>query len=147
MQVIIFPNENGVSIIYPAPDFNIEAVAAKDVPEGKPWRIVDDSELPPREARDRWQWAETGPLTVGPEVVAVPEKVSRFQARAALLQAGLLAQAEAAVAQAGPLALLAWQDAQEFHRNSPTINGLAPALGLTAEQIDALFIVAAQQVA
>ena len=77
-------------------------------------------------------------------VVTVPDRVSRFQARAALMQAGLLDQAGAAVAQAGPLAQLAWNDAVEFRRNSPTINALAPALGLTAEQIDALFIAAAQ---
>lgn len=92
----------------------------------------------------QWVWAD-GYWQEGPAPApVVPEAVSRFQARAALLQAGLLEQAEIAVAEAGPLAVLAWQDAQEFRRNSPTINALAPALGLTSEQIDALFIAAAQ---
>jgi hypothetical protein len=70
MQVIIFPNDNGgVAVIVPAPEFadQIEAVAAKDVPAGKPWRIVDDSELPSRDSRDRWLWTENGPLGVAPE--------------------------------------------------------------------------------
>ena len=70
MQVILFPNDNGgVSVIIPAPEFadQIEAVAQKDVPAGKSWRIVDDSTLPSRDSRDRWLWTEAGPLDVAPE--------------------------------------------------------------------------------
>ena len=70
MQVIIFPNDNGgVAVIIPAPEFadQIEAVAHKDVPSGKPFRIVDNSELPSRDVRDRWLWTESGPLDVAPE--------------------------------------------------------------------------------
>jgi hypothetical protein len=64
---------------------------------------------------------------------------SRFQARAALALAGLLDQAEAIVAQGDVIARLAWADAQEFRRTSPTILAMAGALGLAEEQIDALF--------
>lgn len=67
MQVIIFPNEDGgVSVIYPAPEFadQINAVAAKDVPAGKPWRIISEDDLPSREHRNLWQWTESGPLSV-----------------------------------------------------------------------------------
>jgi hypothetical protein len=67
---IIYEGDNsGVAVIIPAPEFadQIEAVAAKDVPAGKPWRIVDDSELPSRDSRDRWLWTESGPLGVAPE--------------------------------------------------------------------------------
>jgi hypothetical protein len=70
MQVIIFPqDDNKVSVVIPAPEFadRIEAVAAKDVPAGKPWRIIDDSELPSRGSRDRWLWTESGPLDAAPE--------------------------------------------------------------------------------
>jgi hypothetical protein len=70
MQVIIYPQDNGgVSVIVPAPEFadQIEAVAAKDVPSGKPFRIVGDSELPSRDSRDRWLWTENGPLDIAPE--------------------------------------------------------------------------------
>jgi hypothetical protein len=67
MQVIIFPqDDNKVSVAIPAPEFanQIEAVAAKDVPAGKPFRIIDDSELPSRDSRDRWLWTDVGPLEV-----------------------------------------------------------------------------------
>ena len=70
MQVILFPNDNGgVAVIIPAPEFanQIEAVAQKDVPAGKPWRIVDDSTLPLRDSRDRWIWTADGALDVAPE--------------------------------------------------------------------------------
>ena len=151
MQVIIFPQDGGgVSIIYPAPDFEnqIEAVAAKDVPQGVSHRIVDVSELPPPETRSLWRWTESGPLAVAlPEPDPVPEVVSRFQARAALHIAGLLVQAEAAVAAADPLAQMAWADAQEFRRNSPTIAALSASIGLTSEQVDDLFRSAALIVA
>jgi hypothetical protein len=70
MQVIIFQQgDNKVSVVVPAPEFadQIEAVAAKDVPAGKPWRIVDANDLPSRDSRDRWLWTESGPLDVAPE--------------------------------------------------------------------------------
>lgn len=74
----------------------------------------------------------------------LPQVVSRFQARAALHMTGKLAAAEAAVAGSGnALAQLAWADAQEFHRTSPTIAALAPALQLTAADVDDLFRLAA----
>lgn len=70
MRVIIFPqDDNKVSIITPAPEFadQIEAVAQKDVPAGKSWRIIDDSELPDRATRDLWRWTDSGALDVTPE--------------------------------------------------------------------------------
>ena len=79
------------------------------------------------------------PTPVEPEVEPVPEKVSRFQARAALYQMGLLEAAEALTTMAGGLTEIAWADATEFHRDSPSIAGLAPHLGLTEEQLDDLF--------
>ncbi len=69
--------------------------------------------------------------------------VSRFQAMAALLDADLLSKVNAALADAGPLAQLAWAEATEFHRNSPTIAGLSAGLGLTDAQVDDLFRAAA----
>lgn len=173
MQIIIFPQEGGgVSVMTPAPGFadQIEALAIRDVPDwevwveseaseenpegggymmtARPWRIINSEELPPVEVRARWRWTESGPLTVAaPDLPPVPEVVSRFQARAALHIAGLLVQAEAAVAAADPLAQMAWADAQEFRRNSPTIAALSVAIGLTAEQVDDLFRSAVQIVA
>lgn len=69
--------------------------------------------------------------------------VSRFQAKAALSAAGLLPQVETAIAAADPVAQLAWSEAIEFKRNSPTIVGLAATIGLTETQVDDLFRTAA----
>jgi len=55
---IIYPNnEGGVSIVVPAPDceLSLEQIAGKDVPAGKPYQIVDASEIPSsREYRNAW---------------------------------------------------------------------------------------------
>ena len=58
-QVIIFKNnEGGVSVIHPSPEalaiYGIEAIALKDAPAGKPYKIIDASELPSRELRNQW---------------------------------------------------------------------------------------------
>ena len=48
-QRIIFPtDEGGVAVIIPAPDcgLTIEEIAAKDVPAGKPFKIVDAADIP-----------------------------------------------------------------------------------------------------
>jgi hypothetical protein len=71
-------------------------------------------------------------------------KVSRFQAFAALSAAGKLTDATAAVNAAGGLAKLAWDNAIEFRRDSPTIASLAAAVGLDDAALDALFIAAAE---
>ena len=61
-QRIIYPNdEGGVSILIPTPEYlaehTIEELAAKDVPEGKPYKIVDVSEIPEdRTFRDAWEY-------------------------------------------------------------------------------------------
>ena len=64
---------------------------------------------------------------------------SRFQAMAALMDAGLLSSVNTALAAAGPLAQLAWAEATEFRRASPTIAAIAAGLDLTPEQVDDLF--------
>lgn len=69
---------------------------------------------------------------------------SRFQAKAALLQAGHLSAVEAAVANADTLTQLAWAEAVELRRASPMIATLAQAIGLSDEDVDELFRVAMQ---
>lgn len=64
---------------------------------------------------------------------------SRFQAKAALHAAGLLNQVEAALSEDDAFAQLAWAEASEFRRTSPTMLSLAESLGMTDEQLDDLF--------
>ena len=56
---IIYQNdEGGISIIVPADcGLTIEEIAAKDVPAGKAYHIVDVSEIPTdRTFRNAWTW-------------------------------------------------------------------------------------------
>lgn len=70
--------------------------------------------------------------------------VSRFQAKAALHQAGLLEQAESFVSNSDDMLVkLAWQEAQ-FHRTSQMVANIGHAMGMTDAQIDDLFKTAGQ---
>lgn len=57
---IIYPtDEGGVAVIIPAPDcgLTIDEIAAKDVPEGKPFKIVDVADIPSdRTFRGAWEY-------------------------------------------------------------------------------------------
>lgn len=79
------------------------------------------------------------------EVVSyIPQVISRFQARAALMDAGLLADVELSLSHADPLTQLAWAEAIEWRRDSPTIAAIGAAIGLKETDIDNLFIAAAE---
>jgi len=105
-----------------------EIQAGKNVEIGGVWDAVNNQTVP----------------VVKP--VQVPQAVSRFQARAALHNAGKLAEVEAlmAAAETPMLMKLAWLDAQEFQRSSVTVAAMASALGLSTAETDSLFIAAAQ---
>lgn len=57
---IIYPTDDGgVAVIIPSGELSIEEVAAKDVPAGKPYKIVDVSDIPSdRTFRNAWEYAE-----------------------------------------------------------------------------------------
>lgn len=70
----------------------------------------------------------------------VVKRVTPYQARMALLGAGLLSTVETVVQQPGnEAAKIAWEYATVIERTSPFITALASAVGLTDEQVDALF--------
>ena len=58
-RIIYETEEGGVAVIIPAPEcgLTIEEIAAKDVPEGVVYHIVDESEVPSdRTFREAWSW-------------------------------------------------------------------------------------------
>jgi hypothetical protein len=61
-QRIIYPNDDGgVSILIPTEEYlakhTIEELATKDVPFGKPYKIVDASDIPSdRTFRNAWEY-------------------------------------------------------------------------------------------
>lgn len=63
MRIIYKKPDNSLSILTPSPrclaSHTLQAVALKDVPEGLPFWIVDDSEIPTdRTFRDAWEIPE-----------------------------------------------------------------------------------------
>jgi hypothetical protein len=64
-RIVYKTDEGGVAVLIPAPEWlaqegnSIEALAAKDVPAGKPWQIVSVADIPTdRTFRAAWEWAE-----------------------------------------------------------------------------------------
>jgi hypothetical protein len=60
-QRIIYPaDDGGVAVIIPAPEcgLTVEEIAAKDVPQGKAFKIVDAADIPEdRTFRNAWEYA------------------------------------------------------------------------------------------
>jgi hypothetical protein len=59
MRIIYPADDGGVAVIIPAADcgLTIEEIAAKDVPTGKPFKIVDVSDIPTdRTFRNAWEY-------------------------------------------------------------------------------------------
>ena len=59
MKRIIYPNDDGgLSVVIPSPNtkYTIEQIALKDVPAGKPYRIIEDTDIPTdRTFRNAWE--------------------------------------------------------------------------------------------
>jgi len=59
---IIYPTDDGnVAIIVPAPEcgLTVEEIAVKDVPAGKPFKIINTEAVPTdRTFRDAWEYQE-----------------------------------------------------------------------------------------
>ena len=55
MKIIYTNNEGGISVVIPTGELSIEEVAAKDVPAGTPYEIVEDDAIPSdRTFRGAW---------------------------------------------------------------------------------------------
>lgn len=81
-------------------------------------------------------------------LASIPASITMRQARLALLGAGMLAGVGAAIdSLPEPLksaAQIEWEYSNEVQRHNGFVEQLAPALGLTTAQLDALFIAAAK---
>jgi len=70
-------------------------------------------------------------------------RISRGNARFALYKAGLLAQLELLIQQAGMEATI-WYEEAFWERTHPYVISMGSALGLTSQEIDGLFMSAAE---
>jgi len=69
-KLIIYPTDvGGVNVVIPSPEYiaehTIEELAAKDVPAGKPYQIVDVSDIPSdRTFRNAWELGVSRKITI-----------------------------------------------------------------------------------
>ena len=95
------------------------------------------------------RWLELGNTPQAADVPA-PQKITKVtmrQARLALLGAGKLPAVNAAIAAMpgaqGEAARIEWEYSQEVQRDRGLVSALSSQLGMTEEQLDALFTAAA----
>ena len=76
----------------------------------------------------------------------IPQSVTRFQALAVLAAGGYLdtVRTHIATLDQNNVQRLAWENAADWERTSPTLNALAQMLGLTDTEVDDLFVAASQ---
>lgn len=96
-----------------------------------------------RQAYEVWLAAGNTPDPYVAPAAPKVTQVSPRQARLALLQQGLLDKVQQAVTAAGGATEITWDYATVFDRNDPLITSLGQSLGLTSDQIDQLFALAA----
>ena len=117
-------------------------------------RLSDSASIPSVEGNSDYAkylaWVAQGNTALPAPVVplAVPTVVTMRQARLALLGAGLLGSIDAAInaleSPAKEAARIEWEYSQEVSRTQPFVQLLAPALGLSEEELDELFTAASQ---
>ena len=113
------------------------------------WKVVDvfKDYLDEDDVLHTKQDQETAALAAV-EKAKVPISVDMRQARLALLSAGMLSQADSAIAAMtgieGDAARIDWEYATTVRRDNPLVVGMASVLGLTEIQLDQLFIAASK---
>jgi len=80
--------------------------------------------------------------------VIIPKEVSKKQARLALLSAGYYDKVIAIIdnlpEDQKTVAKIQWDDSESYQRDHPFVLMMATALGLTSDELDALFVAASE---
>lgn len=92
--------------------------------------------------REVWAAGVLVSVEEGPE--PVPDVVSARQLKRALLDAGLLDAIDFWVTTQSRAVQLDWATAGEYRRDHPMLTAAAGSFGLSAAQVDALFVAAGQ---
>ncbi len=143
---VYFPNLSNETL---AP-FNVANVVVTGAPEhDQATHISEPAGCAYSTERQRWETQFTIRALTAEELAArIPQSVTMRQGRLALLQFGMLSNVDAALA-AMPdatqrqAAQIEWEYATEILRDSPLVQQLGGALGLSDAQFDQLFVLAA----
>ena len=139
MQIIAFTNDaNKVSILSPSLNsgLTLEQIAQKDIPQNSPYIILDDSELPDHDQRNRWKIQ--GDKVIIDQSILLPIPVREIDARRlrlALLQMGLFDDVETSLSKLGRAARIEWEYATTIKEDYPLVVALATNLGLDTDAI------------
>lgn len=110
----------------PPPGFEASVIAIQHDTADVTWTWKDGALLPP-------------PAPTAPPVTKVLS-VTPKQARIALAQAGILAQVNDMVRAADEVTQITWDYALTINRDDPLIVQMGTSLGLSSDDIDALFL-------
>lgn len=104
----------------------------------------------PGEVAPGWGWDGVGFTPPAPPAPVVPREVTNFQARAVLAQMPgsapgrtLFQDVDDALRDQGGIAWQAWEYANTISRGGALVGAMAAQMGITEQQLDALFIAAA----
>lgn len=115
--------------------------------------VTEDFVTPEGKEVGEWMYDIEGEIALATPIFVdsptyIPESVTRAQGKAALLNAGLLEAVEDYINNLSGgqkvIALLAFNETNEWMRDSPFLNQAAAALGVSEEGMDDLFLTASK---
>lgn len=142
MKVLIFSNGGGVSSSALLDQENIDSIAKLIVPSGVDYFIVNADELP-NEPQESW-YIEDGQIKIDQQkLVEFNRKnmsnLTPIEFDIKLVDAGLYDQVQGLI-QSDVKLKIAYTRATFFSRTDPFIDQARIALGLTDEQVDAIWV-------
>lgn len=153
MKIIYMQEDGLLAIVAVVDQRNLEEAAQQIVPEGRPFKIIEDDELPADLTyRDAWVLD----VSNSDQVISIDEVkkkqidklkltvLSRRQFKLILLEYGLLDQIENAISaiendKARARIQIEYTEATEFHRNSESVAYMCNLLSLSEEQVDRMW--------
>ncbi len=142
MKIFIYRENNIVHVGSVTPDLDIEEVGSMVVPTDIHFWIVNRSELP-NEPQESWELSDDGVITINQDKLTQIKRermptLSPMDFEIKLVDLGLYDQVQALIASDIKLRI-AYNRATFFSRTDSFVDQARIALGLTDEQVDAIW--------